>query len=365
MEFSISKTALDEALKTVQFALLTRPSKPVLNNVHICVEGNTATFTLSDMEIDICCSAEVEVTHPGTTTLPARRLISIVRKLPDQPVYMSLVDEEFTRINCASVYYKLQGINAAEFPQPFEGLPQVSLQVNKAIIQRMMICTSFACGQDKSRPGTLGPLLDINNSTLTCVATDGRRLATSSQEIDSREIAQSIIPPKTVAALMKLMAGEGDTEIHLDDRKIHFKFVNEYKQQTMISSTLIEAKYPNYKAIIPETNTYTVSLPRQTLYTFLKRAALILSDSNQAVKLTFENNLLYICAETADDRSNEELPVNFEQPAVTIAFNPAFLIEPLNKIDDEFVQLSFSDSQTAAELSGAKGFRYILMPMRM
>ena len=75
--------------------------------------------------------------------------------------------------------------------------------------------------------------------------------------------------------------------------------------------------------------------------------------------------MLHICAENGDDRSNEKLSVKFDQEAVSIAFNPAFLIEPLNKIDDEFVQLSFSDSHTAAELSGAKGLRYILMPMRM
>ncbi|NQZ56797.1 MAG: DNA polymerase III subunit beta [Lentisphaeraceae bacterium] len=366
MEFTIEKSALDQVLKTVQFALLTRPSMPVLNNVHINVEDdNTATFTLTDMEIDISCKVSITTDLAGGTTIPVRRLISIVRKLPNLPVHLELTDEQFTRINCGQIFYQLQGICASEYPHLVDKLPEQVLDISKKSVQRMMVSTSFACGNDSSRPATLGPLLEIDGKKLNCVATDGRRLAISSIDLEeSKPYCGCIIPPKTVAALMKLMAGEGQTSIHFNQKKIHFSFISEFDQETTISSNLIEARFPNYRTIIPEEHIHSLNIPREEFYSLLKRAALILSDSNQAIKLKFTNDLLHINAKTDFDRSQEELPISFDGEELTIPFNPAFLIEPLNKLDDELVTLDFSDSHKAVILHDSHNFRYILMPMR-
>ena len=95
MKFSIDRGVVDEALKSVQFALLTRPSLPILNNVKITANSDSVTFLLTDLEIAISCTAEADIESEGEITVPSRTLISIIRRLPERPVMFTLEEDEF------------------------------------------------------------------------------------------------------------------------------------------------------------------------------------------------------------------------------------------------------------------------------
>lgn len=365
MKFLIEQQVLDDALKTVQFALLTRPSLPVLNNVHIQAIDDKVIFTLTDQEITISCTAAADISTEGSTTLPMRKIISIVRRLPSQPVSFTLGTEEFTEILCQEICFKIQGVTTDDFPEVFTESYETSIPVSKESVRKLVINTSFATGNDSSRPIISGPLLKFEANKFTCVATDGKRLALESGKTNSEFEGLCVIPPKTTNALMKLMAGEGDVVVSFNEKSVQFEFNNEFNQATLINSKLIEGKFPRYEAIIPNGQENVAVINRQELAECLKRIALILSETSQGVKLKFSSNFLKMHASTQDDESNEEMEVEYEGPEQTIAFNPAYLIDPLKRLENDTVTLHFTDSQKAASLKSGESFIYVLMPMRM
>lgn len=365
MRFQIDQNVLDDALKTVQFALLTRPSLPVLNNVLIKADETGVRFTLTDQEISISCIAEADIQENGETTLPMRRLISIVRRLPGLPVSFTYSDDEFTEIKCDDIIFKILGVNTSEFPETSDAVYQNKMAVPKQLISKIIINTTFATGNDPSRPIISGPLLQFDQGKITCVATDGKRLAMQSIDSESTLEGKCVIPQKTTNALMKLMAGDGEVSIGFDEKSVQFEFINEYNQETVINSKLIEGKFPKYQAIIPDGHIHEVSIKRLDFHERLRRIALILSESTQGVKLTFKTNKLLMHASTEDDESKEEMDINYTGEEQQIAFNPTYLIDPLKRLEDDDIKLSFTDTHKAATLTSDQNFVYVLMPMRM
>ena len=364
MKFSIDQNKLDQALKCVQFGLLTRPSLPVLNNVHIKTQVDSVVFTLTDLEIAISCKTLVDIQEEGEITVAARKLISIVRRLPSAPIKISCDNEDFVNIQSGEINFSIQGISASEFPQAFDFAPETKFSTAKTTLNKLVMNTYFATSNDPTRIAISGPLLKFSDESLSCVATDGKRLAIMEASSTANSEGQCIIPPKTNNALLKLMAGEGDVSIAIDEKQMSFEFINEFNQDTVIYSKLIMANYPDYSAIIPKESENEVVLNRNDFLVTLKRIALILSESEHGVKLNFSDNSLMIEAQTSDDESKEDLDVEFDGQA-SIAFNPAFLIDPLKILTSEKVTLKFSNTNSAASLSDSKDFLYVLMPMRM
>ena len=365
MNFLIEQQVLDDALKTVQFALLTRPSLPVLNNVLINANDKGVTFTLTDQEITISCQAKAEVTNSGTITLPMRRLISIVRRLPEQAISFIMEDDEFTDIKSGEICFKIQGVSSEEFPETLTEEYEQKSTIPKEIIRKLVINTSFATGNDPSRPIISGPLLKFEEELFSCVATDGKRLAMETEKISSDLEGLCVIPQKTTNALMKLLAGNGNIGISFNEKSVQFELVNEYEQETTINSKLIEGRFPKYEAIIPDGQEIEIPINRNEFAECLKRIALILNESSQGVRLVFKENKLFMHASTENDESHEEMEVDYIGTEQQIAFNPAYLLDPLKRLEDENVTLSFTDTQKAACLKSSGTFIYVLMPMRM
>ena len=365
MNFLIEQQVLDDALKTVQFALLTRPSLPVLNNVRIDALDDGVNFTLTDQEITISCKANANVTEIGSTTLPMRRLLSIVRRLPALPISFNMENDEFTELKSGEICFKIQGISTDEFPETLNSQFEHSSSVPRDIIRRLVINTSFATGNDPSRPIISGPLLKFEPDLFSCVATDGKRLAIETESISFKLEGLCVIPQKTTNALMKLLAGDGDVIISFDEKSVQFDFINEYGQATIINSKLIEGRFPRYEAIIPDEQDIEIFINRNEFADCLKRIALILNESSQGVKLIFTENKLTMHASTENDESTEEMNIDLTGPEQQIAFNPAYLLDPLKRLEDEKISLSFTNTHKAACMKNSGSFKYVLMPMRM
>ena len=271
----------------------------------------------------------------------------------------------FQKVKCGDIVFKILGVHPSEFPDFPDNEYENKASLSKSIINRLTINTSFATGNDPSRPIINGPLLEFEDNKLTCVATDGKRLAMQSTPINSSLKGKCVLPQKTNNALMKLMAGEGEANISFDEKSVQFEFINEYEQKTTINSKLIEGKFPKYQAILPSGHNNEVKIDKNEFHERLKRIALILSESTQGVKLTFNENLLLMQASTENDESNEKMEITYGEAEQKIVFNPAYLIDPLKRLEDDTITLSFTDTHKAASITSGDSFVYVLMPMRM
>jgi DNA polymerase-3 subunit beta len=363
MKFSVSKEKLLEGLQTVQNVVSTRTTLPILSNVLLQAEEGKVRFTTTDLDVGISGSIEAMVEKPGATTLPARRLASIVRELPAAEVSVEVDSKNIASIRCGQSFFKIMGLPEEEFPPlpRFEGAKEFTLKQKD--LRDGLKKTSYAISTDETRYVLNGILFSFKDNKLTMVATDGRRLALVDIEVEfprSQEV-EIIVPNKCVAELARLVSDSGELKMTVGENQVAFE-VN----GTLLISKLIEGNYPNYRQVIPGETKERIALERDLFHNAVHRVSLLASDKSNSVKLVFSKNNIEIAANTPDvGEARESLPVNYKGREFSIAFNPEFLMAPLRALPEEEVFLDLIDEMSPGVIKVQTPFLYVLMPMRI
>jgi DNA polymerase III subunit beta len=82
MKFTISQEAFAEGLQNAVSAVNSRSTLPILTNVLIQASDGELILTATDLDFTVRTKAEAKVGKSGSTTLPARRLSTLVKDLP-------------------------------------------------------------------------------------------------------------------------------------------------------------------------------------------------------------------------------------------------------------------------------------------
>jgi DNA polymerase-3 subunit beta len=368
MKLTITKESLNHGLQAVMNVVGTRTTLPILSNVLLRASDGQLELTATDIDVTISCSVPADVTTPGQTTLPVRKLAGIVREAGAGEMFLETDDKHFTAISTGPSYYRLHGLAADEFPpQPkFKENKQIALPQDK--LRGMIRKTSFAISTDETRYVLNGILFSLKDHKFTMVATDGRRLALVDEEADVTADSQGefIVPSKAIGELSRLLQTTGDVQIRFGENQIAFAFKDDRDNAILITSKLIEGNYPNYRQVIPTESRERVILQREEFLAGLRRAEIMTSDKSNSVKLTFTKNNLSITANTPDvGEACEKVAVNYKGRDLSIAFNPTYLMDPLKALETDEVYFELTDELSPGVLKTNGPFLYVIMPMRM
>src|SRR6476469_10864796 len=224
MKFSVSKDKLLEGLSTVQNVVSTRTTLPILSNVLLQASDRKIRLTTTDLDVGIRGSVEAQVERTGATTLPARRLLSIVRELPSSEIYFDVDTKNFASIRSGSSYFKIFGLPEEEFPSLARFEEAKIFTIAQKDLKDALKKTSYAISVDETRYVLNGVLFSFKDNKLTLVATDGRRLALAEIELEFPRSHESdlIIPTKAVTELQRLLTDDGDVKVSMSDGQIAF-----------------------------------------------------------------------------------------------------------------------------------------------
>ncbi len=363
MKFSVSKEKLLEGLQTVQNVVSTRTTLPILSNVLLRASDGQLQLTTTDLDVGVSGSIDVVIEKPGATTLPARRLATIVRELPASEIIIDVDSKNVASIRCGQSFFKILGLPEEEFPPlpKFDGAKVFT--ISQAQLRDGLKKTAYGISTDETRYVLNGILFSFKDNKLTMVATDGRRLALVDLELEfprSQE-ADVIVPTKCVTELARLLGGEGDLKMSVGDNQVAFE-VN----GTLLISKLIEGNYPNYRQVIPNETKERITLEREQFLNAVHRVSLLASEKSNSVKLTFTKNNIEIGANTPDiGEARESLAVTYKGKDFSIAFNPEFLMAPLKNLTNDEVFLDLIDEMSPGVIRINTPFLYVLMPMRI
>jgi len=368
MNLSISKEQLLNGLQAVQNVVSTRTTLPILSNVLLRAEGKRLELVATDLDVTVASGVEANVQKPGATTVPVRRLVGIVRELTNPDIEMEVDDKNVTTIRSGSSFFKIRGLGAEEFPPlpTFKEEKKVALPQEK--IRGMLKKTSFAISMDESRYVLNGIFISLKEHKLTMVATDGRRLAMVDEEVDVSQKSQGefIVPAKAVNELNRLLQDKGEVTLTYTENQAAFNLKDDKGSSVLLITKLIEGNYPNYRQVIPSETKERISLGREEFMHALKRAEIMTSDKQNSVKLNFGKNSLAITANTPDiGEARETMAISYKGKEMAIAFNPGFLIEPLNALTNDEVFLELIDELSPGVLKIQGPFLYVVMPMRL
>lgn len=365
MRLTIPQPQLLKNLQMVERAVSDRSTLPILANVLLETNENELTLTATDLDVGIQCRFPLgQPVERGAVALPARKLTTIIRELPDEPVILEAKKNHTATVNCGASSFRIPGLPAEDFPvfPPIEKTDH--LTIPQAALRALVAQTAYAMSMEETRFILNGALLTTQKNALVMVATDGRRLAIAGAPIgeEGKSSLAVVIPSKTVRELGRLL--EDDTEdvliAPLKDNQLMFRF-----GYATVVTRLIEGQFPSYEKVIPAPSKQVVTCTRQALVNAIRRASLMTTAASQAVVFELSRDRLVISKESAElGSAREELPVTYQGEAMTVAFNPEFWLDVLKVVDTEEIDIELSAPDRPAAIR-QPGFTYIVLPMKV
>ncbi|HXH03992.1 MAG TPA: DNA polymerase III subunit beta [Candidatus Competibacteraceae bacterium] len=367
MKIESQRESLLKPLQNVIGVVERRQTLPVLSNVLLVAHDTGLVMTATDLEVELSARVAVPIAEGGEITLPGRKLLDILRALPEGAAVSLSVEDGKARLSSTRCRFTLATLPAADFPT-LEDLPfELELRLPRAQFKRLIERTHFAMAQQDVRYYLNGLLLDIGEGRIRAVATDGHRLAYCEQALEEGgEIVprQVIVPRKGVQELLRLL-NDGDGTVAL---KVGTNHIQVQLDDIGFTSKLIDGRFPDYQRVIPRQGERVILADRLVLRNALARAAILSSDKYRGIRLQLEDWMLRAQAHNPEqEEAEEEVEVNYSGGPLEIGFNVNYLLDALGALSGDLARLSFTDAVNPCLIQEAESedCKYVVMPMRL
>ena len=347
MKFIVSTSSLQKQLQLISGVIGTNTVLPILENFLFEIKDGKLLSFATDLETTMSTQLDIESKENGKIAVPARILLDTLKTLPEQPLTFS-VDKASNGIEITSENgkYKLAGENGDDFPKI--PLPEkvTSLSMPSSVLYNAITKTIFAASTDELRPAMTGVYFQLDSEGTTFVATDAHKLVRYKRSDARSESSASLVVPKKALNLLKsgLPTEDVNVSISFNNSNAFFTFDN-----VNLICRLIDAKYPDYNAVIPTGSTSKLIMDRNDLLNSLKRIAIYSNKTTNQVILKITGSELQVSAQDLDfsNEASERLSCNYEGADLEIGFNAKFLIEMLNTLGGDEIVFEFSGATKA------------------
>ncbi|MGI3184763.1 DNA polymerase III subunit beta [Nioella aestuarii] len=372
MKISIERAALLKAVSQAQSVVERRNTIPILANVLIEAEGDTASFRATDLDIEVVDKTNAVVERPGATTVSAVTLHEIVRKLPDGALVQLSDDGTSGRleVNAGRSSFQLATLPREDFPVMTSSEYSANFSAKAPDLRRLFDKSKFAISTEETRYYLNGVYMHVaqgeDGPALRCVATDGHRLARVDMPLPSGADGMPgvIVPRKTVGELRKLLDDDEMTiAVSVSETKVRFA-----TPDITLTSKVIDGTFPDYTRVIPMGNTRRMEVDASEFAKAVDRVATVSSERSRAVKLSLDEDRLILSVNAPDSgAAEEELAVAYGDEKLEIGFNAKYLLEIASQVDRENAVFLFNSSgdPTLMREGNDTSAVYVVMPMRV
>ncbi|MCB1614991.1 MAG: DNA polymerase III subunit beta [Pseudomonadales bacterium] len=368
MKFTITRETLLKPLQLVAGVVEKRQTLPVLSNVLITVENNEITLTGTDLEVEMACKIPLDDKYKeGAITTSARKLLDIVRSLPEGANIKISEEKQKVTVKSGSSRFTLSCLPATDFPNVEDEVKALNITLAQKALKRLIDRTAFSMAQQDVRYYLNGMLLEVTPTHLRAVSTDGHRLAMCSLENNNAEVGtmQVIIPRKGVIELQRLLQDTDDEVVVSIGNNQLRATLNDF----IFTSKLVDGKFPDYQRVLPKGGDKVVIAERGLLKQSFARASILSNEKYRGVRLFLSEGLLTMTANNPEqEEAQEQVAVDYNGDELEIGFNVSYLVEALNALSGEEVKLILSDSNSSAlleENTEDNDSAYVVMPMRL
>ena len=367
MKFTITREQLQEGLVAVASSVPTRTTLPVLSNILVEATADGVRLAGTDLDIAVSTVVPADIEAEGAVTLPAKKLVELVRELPNASISFSAVGEQRVTLECGPSKFKLLGIGPDEFPS----FPTVSFdkawKMTSADIQNLINHVAFAASTEESRPILNGVLWEMREDRMRMVATNGHRLAKMDIPVSGGSAAADlIVPPKALEQIRRLFGPSDEIDVARSDNHLGFR-----SGKTHVFTRLIEGPYPNYEQVIPKDNDKTATIDRQALASAIRRVGVVASDQTHRVRLSFSGGTLKFSVSTPDlGEAQDEIQATYDGEPLEIGFNATYVLELLKYMPTDEVRFTLKAPERAATLEPVgwddpASYLCLVMPLRL
>lgn len=366
MKIQIPREALLAPLMQLTGVIEKRQTQAVLGNIRMQVADQRLEMTATDGELQLEARLEPDVLMPGATTIPGKKLLDIVRLMPEGALIQMEAIGERCQLRSGGSRFNLTTLPAEIFPAFDPGEMTLRFELSAKVLKRAIEKTAFAIALQDIRPYLKGLLIDVEGTVLRTVASDGHRLAVYQETLSEgfAADAQFILPRKAVMEIQRLFVDEADAlvlERAPTAMSLHLGSIS-------FSSKLIEGRYPDFRRVFPESLTSVLTLARDPLRGALSRVGLMTSEKQKSIHLeALSSGEVRLSGRSADyDEAEERLAAQLEGPPISAGFNAAYLSEAISGVSGPELRLSFTEEGHSCLVEDPDDPRYrcVVMPMR-
>lgn len=371
MRFIVERDALADGVMWVSRSLSARPIMPVLLGVLIKADKKGVHLSGYDLETSGKAEVAADVKEEGTVLVSGKLLSDIARALPNKQVTFSLEGNRVSVIS-GSAKFALPTLSVSDYPNLPE-LPSETGRLSGDLFAEAVSQVAIAAGKDDSLPVLTGVYVEIEENKLILAATDRYRLAVRELNWDApRASASALIRARTLNDAAKSLAGAKSVSVALAAATATERLIGFASEGKVMTSRMLDGTFPPYRHLLPSERSATAVVEVAPFVDSVRRVALV-ADKTVPLRLAFNPGALTLEAGVGDDaQATEEIEIAFDGEALSIAFNPTFLLDGLAAVNSPFVEIAFTGGSKPAVLSGKSSadgesdfsYRYLLMPMR-
>lgn len=345
MRFTVSSTALSNKLTALSRVINSRNALQILGDFMFVTEGKQLHITASDGENTL--STTIELADSDTDdafAIDSHNLLEAVKGFSEQPLTIE-VDKmgKLANIIYQNGHFALPTDNVEEYPKTL-GITEDATEITLpcGMLYDNISRSLFATAQDELRPVMNGLYFDLTADCLAIVATDGHKLVRNrNYSIKTAQPTAFILPKKPASLLKNMLGKEGnDVNIKFNERTAVINF-----DENELICRLIEGRYPNYNAVIPQSNSNIITVDRNGMLSALKRVAPFANDASNLIKFTIADNTLTLDAEDYDfsKTASEKLACDYNGKPMSIGFKGSSFIEVLSNFTCDDVVIKLAD----------------------
>lgn len=368
MKFIVSSSTLLKHLQQVNGVISTNTILPILEDFLFEVHSKHLTVVATDLETTIKVQLDVEAKETGRVCIPAKILIESLKNIPDQPLTFSIDKNYGVEITSDNGKYKIMGENPDNYPKEPVADQENIFSISSNVLLGAIDKTLFAVSSDSLRPAMTGVLFELLEDGLQLVATDAHRLVSYKRKDVQIKQPNTFIVPKKPLNLLKNALPSNEDVLILAHTNNHL-FIKH--NTTQLVCRLIDARFPDYKVVIPTNNPYKMIIGKNEFQQALRRISVFSNKSTNQVMLAITGSQLQLSAQDIDFsfEGNERMACQYDGEDMQISFNAKFLIEILNALVTSEIKLELSTPNKAGiikpieEANEAEELIMLIMPL--
>lgn len=366
MKFIINREEILLPLQQIVSVIEKRQTMPILSNVLMVIEGDQLTLTGTDLEIQIIAKINIATAEPGSITVPARKFLDICRLLPNGAEIKFELQDDKVKIASSRSRFSLSCLPADNYPEFAESELENHLFINAGKFKKALDKTVFCMANQDVRYYLNGLLLNVSNSKLKLVASDGHRLSIYEDNLDQPTGFESriILPRKGVLELSRLLDDpEAELKVEFSSNNIRIFIKN-----LIFSAKLVDSKYPDFGKVFQQEFFNQIHIQKQLLKEALTRVAILANEKFKGVTFDISSGSLKMSTHNPEhDEAEEELVIEYTGEPLTIAFNAQYLLDAVSNLDSELAVLTIASNASSCFIDepGDCGYKFIVMPMRL
>jgi len=363
MKFICERNTLLKEISMAQEVIASKNVISILSNIYLEAGNDSLIIRATDLKVNFETKVPVTVVEPGPATVFGEKFLGILSSVPEGEMEFEQKDNKIKiKTSVKKANFQLKSISSDKFPEfPVSSSEYFEIPIKN--FKEMVSQTVFAVSDDETRYFMNGVYLEKAENKIIMVATDGRRLAYADKEADNiKDFPGVIIHPKILNVIIKRAGDEGLISISVTDKTIFVRF-GSYS----FSSVLLEGQFPNYRKVIPEEQSYSLSVNRSEMLDALKRVSLLVEQKSHRIYLGLKPGVMEIYTEEGEiGDATEEIPCKYDGEEISLALNYRYIEEPFKVISSDEICINFTNSSKAITIVPVPktDFFHIVMPMQ-